>query len=978
VIELAILLLSSVDFTRDVRPILSDRCYTCHGPDDGQRKTLMRLDEERSAKAQLKSKRFAIVPGKPEESELYKRVISTSSALRMPPAYNGHAKLSDKEIGVLKTWIEEGAPFSLHWSLVPPRRDRGASIDSLVKARLAQEGLTLAGTADKPTLLRRVSFDLTGLPPTPEELNVFMNDASPRAYESAVDRLLASPRYAERMAIRWLEAARYADTNGYQTDGVRDMSRYRDWVIAAFHENKPFDQFTIEQLAGDLLPNPTLDQRIATAFHRNHRTTAEGGIVDEEFRVEYVSDRVETTSTVWLGLTFTCTRCHDHKYDPLKQKEYYQLSAFFNNLKGEKGFVYNFGNERPYIKAPTPVQEKEWLRRQTARDAALDAWKSASIDVAKAQKDWEKQIARRDWDFVSTEGLVFDGQLFGNTKFDGKRVVKYDENTAKFNHRDPYTMSVWVKPQTLNGAILTRTEDHMEGSGYGLYVMDGKLRFHYIFRWTDLGMRLETKQPLKQNEWQHVAVTYDGGMYTEGVHLYVDGMEVEKNVLFDSNLWPLQHKAPLRLGAGSGLNFEGEIRNPRIWSRAVAQDTDLSAIARKTLRSKAEQAKLDLAFRERYLPARLAKLRKDWLAAQKGLDEFEDKLPTVMVMEEGPKRDAFVLLRGAYDAHGEKVDPVTPAVLHEFKAEWPRNRLGLAKWIMSRENPLTARVVVNRYWQMLFGTGLVKTSEDFGSQGEIPIHRELLDWLALEFQDNGWNVKGILKTVVMSDVYRQSSRASAELLARDPENRLLARGPRIRLSPEMIRDQALAVSGLLVEKIGGPSVKPYQPPGLWQELAGGTGYEADKGEGLYRRSLYTYWRRTIAPPSMIGFDSPTRETCTVKESRTNTPLQALNLMNDETYLEASRKLAERSLNEPQPVRSAFVRALGREPSARELDVLNKALARFEASFAKNPEAAKKLLAIGESKSAYPDAAKLAAHASVASMILNLDEAVTKP
>ncbi len=985
-IEFALLLLTSVDYTRDVRPILSDRCYTCHGPDETQRKTSMRLDDEQSAKAQLKSKRFAIVPGKPDESEIYKRVISTSATLRMPPAYNGHAKLSDKEIGVLKSWIEQGAPFSMLWSLVPPKRDRGATIDSLVKARLAQEGLTLSSAADKRTLLRRVSFDLTGLPPTPEELNAFINDGSASAYEQAVDRLLASPRYAERMAIRWLEAARYADTNGYQTDGVRDMSRYRDWVIDAFHRNKPFDQFTIEQLAGDLLPNPTLDQRIATAFHRNHRTTAEGGIVDEEFRVEYVNDRVETTSTVWLGLTFTCTRCHDHKYDPVKQKEYFQLAAFFNNLKGEKGFVYNFGNERPFIKAPTPPQEKEWLRKQTARDAALDAWKSASNDVAKAQKDWEKKIARQGLDYVSTEGLVFDGQLFGDTKFDGQRVVKYDETTAKFNHREPYTMSAWVKPRTLNGAILTRTEDHMEGSGYGLYVMDGKLRFHYIFRWTDLGMRIETKQPLKQNEWQHVAVTYDGEMYTEGVHLYIDGVEVEKNVLFNSNLWPLDHKAPLRLGAGSGLNFTGEIRNPRIWKRAmspdevaaVALDTELSAIARKSSRTKAEQSKLDLAFREKYLPARLASLKQDWLAAQKSLDEFESKLPTVMVMEEGPRKDAFVLLRGAYDARGEKVDPVTPGVLHEFKPEWPRNRLGLAKWIMSRENPLTARVTVNRYWQMLFGTGLVKTSEDFGSQGEIPVHRDLLDWLAVEFMDNGWNIKGILKTIVMSDVYRQSSKASAEMLARDPENRLLARGPRIRLSPEMIRDQALAVSGLLVEKIGGPSVKPYQPPGLWQELAGGSGYVADKGEGLYRRSLYTYWRRTIAPPSMIGFDSPTREVCMVRESRTNTPLQALNLMNDETYLEASRKLAERSLADAEPVRSAFVRTLGREPSARELDVLNKALQRFTARYGKDPDAARKFLAIGESKSAYADVAKLAAHASVASMILNLDEAVTKP
>ena len=985
VIHLAIVLLASVDFTRDVRPILSDRCYTCHGPDANKRKTAMRLDDEKSAKTQLKSKRFAIVPGKPEESELYQRVVSTNAGLRMPPAYNGHAKLNDVETGILKQWIAEGAPFQLHWSLVPPQRDAGASIDSLVRARIALDGIVPAVAADKRTLLRRATFDLTGLPPTPEELNAFVNDASLQAYEKAVDRLLASPRYAERMAIRWLEAARYADTNGYQTDGARDMSRYRDWVIEAFAGNKRFDQFTIEQLAGDLLPNATLDQKIATGFHRNHRTTAEGGIVDEEWRVEYVADRAETTSTVWLGMTIGCARCHDHKYDPLKQKEFYQLFAFFNNNRDEKGFVYNFGNERPFLKAPTPPQEKEWLRRQTARDAALAGWNESRGEVAKAQAVWEKQIARRDLDWVSAEGLVFDGQLFGDTKFDGKRVVEYDDATAKFDHREPYTMSTWVKPQTRNGAILTRTEDYMEGPGYGLYVMDGKLRFHYIFRWTDLGMRLETRQELKQGEWQHVAVTYDGGMYTEGVHLYINGVEVEKTVLFNSNLWPNNHKAPLRIGAGSGLGFEGEVKHPRIWNRAmradevaaVALEETLSGAARKAERSKAEQAKLDLAFREQHLPARLAALKRDWLGAEQALGEFEKKLPTVMVMDEGPKRDAFVLLRGAYDAHGEEVDPQTPAVLHEFKKEWPRNRLGLAKWIVSRENPLTARVTVNRYWQMLFGVGLVKTVEDFGSQGELPIQRELLDWLAVEFMDNGWDVKGILKMMVMSETYRQSSHASAEALAKDPENRFLARGPRMRLSPEMIRDQALAVSGLLVEKQGGPSVKPYQPAGLWQELAGGDGYKRDTGEGLYRRSLYTYWRRTIAPPSMVGFDSPNRETCVVRETRTNTPLQALTLMNDETYLEASRKLAERALQDADPLRSAFVRAIGRDPSARESEVLAKALRRFEARFAGDPEAAKKLLAVGDSKSAYPDVAKLAAYASVASMILNLDEAVTK-
>jgi hypothetical protein len=976
-------LVLAVDFNREVRPILSDRCYPCHGPDSANRKTPMRLDEEASAKSQLKSKRFAVVAGKPDESEIYRRIVSDSPALRMPPAYNGHPKLDDKSIAIVKKWIEEGARYRSHWAFVPPVREPKTTIDSIVRAKLAKEGLTPSPEASQRTLLRRVTFDLTGLPPTPEEIEAFVSGRE--TYGQVVDRLLASPRYAERMAIRWLEAARYADTNGYQTDGVRDMYRYRDWVIEAFQKNMPFDQFTIEQIAGDMLPNATLSQKIASAFHRNHRTTAEGGIVDEEWRVEYVADRAETTSTVFLGLTIGCARCHDHKYDPLKQKEFYSLYAFFNNVP-EKGFVYNFGNERPLIKAPTPPQEVEWRNKQVARDSARDAWKAAQPAVAKEQAKWEKRVAKQNLDWVAHEGLVFDAQLFGDTRFDGTRVVKYDEKTAKFNHREPYTMSVWVKPETReDSAILTRTEDYMEGTGYGLYMIGGKFRFHYNFRWTDLGMRLETKQDLKPGEWQQIAVTYDGGMYTEGVHLYINGQEVEKNVLFNSNLWPMDHKAPLRLGQGAGLSFKGEIKRPQIWARelspdevaAIALEDDLSSVARKKSRTKAEQAKLDLAFRERFLPAHLAAVKRQWREAEDALEKFEKTLPTVMVMQEGPPRDTHVLVRGAYDRPGDKVGPLTPAALHAWKPEWPRNRLGLAQWLVSRDNPLTARVTVNRYWQMLFGTGLVKTVEDFGSQGEQPPQQELLDWLAVEFMDSGWNVQKLLKTIVTSATYRQASQVPAQ--DRDPENRLLARGPRIRLSPEMIRDQALAASGLLVERVGGPSVKPYQPPGLWQELAGGDGYKPDKGEGLYRRSLYTYWRRTIAPPGMVNFDSPNRETCIVRETRTNTPLQALNLMNDETYLEAARKLAERVLREDQqqPLRRAFLLVTGREPSSRETQILEQSLAKFKARFDRDPAGAQKYLAIGDSRSVTTTPAELAAWTSIASMILNLDEAVTK-
>lgn len=978
---------AAVEYNRDVRPILSDRCFACHGPDSGNRKAGLRLDQETSAKAELR-KKYPIKAGDPELSEVYRRIVSDSTALRMPPAYAGHDRLSAKEIDVIRQWIEQGAPYQKHWSFIPPQRPEAPvvrdkawvrnPIDAFVLARLEKEGLTPSREADKATLLRRVSLDLTGLPPAPAEAEAFLKDTSPEAYTAAVDRLLASPRYAERMAIRWLEAARYSDTNGYQSDGVRDMWRWRDWVIEAFDRNMPFDRFTVEQLAGDLLPNPTLSQRIATGFHRNHRTSAEGGIIDEEFRVDYVADRVETTSTVWMGLTFGCVRCHDHKYDPLPQKDYYRLFAFFNNVP-EKGFVYNFGNEPPYIKAPTAEQQVRLSEYDARLKVAADRWESMAGKLASAQKKWEAREGTVDW--APERGLQFAHKL-ANRTFDGKRNIDVGADVAKFNHRDPLTLAARVKPQSAKGAILTRAEDYWEGTGYGLYVVDGKLRFHFIFRWTDLGMRVETKQPLKLGEWQHVAVTYDGSMLAKGTHLYIDGKEVEMNVLFDQHLWPIEHKAPLRIGAGAGLGFEGEVDEVRIYNRALPP-REVAVLGADKSDAQAQADKLRLAFLERHLPADLKAARDAMEKAQAERDRYYATIPTVMVMEDGAPRETFVLKRGAYDAPGEKVTAATPQSLPGWKAEWPANRLGLANWLVSRGHPLTARVTVNRFWQMLFGTGIVKTVDDFGAQGEWPMHAELLDWMAVEFVDSGWDVKKLLKTIVTSATYRQESKVAPEGLQRDPENRLLARGPRLRLSHEMIRDQALAASGLLVEGVGGPSVKPYQPPGLWNELAGGKEYEADTGPGLYRRGLYTYWRRTIAPPSMINFDSPTRETCFVREGRTNTPLQALNLMNDVTYLEAARKLAERMMHEggstdAERLRHGFRTLLVREPAARETAVLGKALAGFRKSFAADKAAAEKLLTQGASpRDAAADPVELAAYASVASLLLNLDEAITK-
>ncbi|MCU1232049.1 MAG: hypothetical protein JWP63_16, partial [Candidatus Solibacter sp.] len=863
---------ATVEFNRDVRPILSDRCFSCHGPDSAARKSPLRLDQEDSARAALKA-------GDPAHSPLYQRITSTDNARRMPPAYMGRERLPDAEIETLRRWIEQGAKYQPHWSLIAPRRPElpavnesawaRNAIDRFVLARLESEGLKHSPEAEAATLLRRVTLDLTGLPPTPEETQAFVADPSASAYERVVDRLLASPRYAERMAIRWLEAARYADTNGYQSDGPRDMWRWRDWVIDAFQKDMPFDKFTVEQIAGDLLPNASVSQKVATAFHRNHRTSAEGGIVDEEFRVDYVADRAATTATVWMGMTLGCARCHDHKYDPFTQKEFYQFFAFFNNTP-DRGFVYNFGNEPPFIHAPLPDQERR-LAELDGRLAAARA-KLAAMEpvVQKARESWRPPA---DWNV--RDGLVY--AFAGPARFDGKDFRTESAKAPRLEYRDAFTFAARILPETPRGAILSIGEDYFEGKGHGLYLLDGKLRLHITFRFSDLGMRVETVDALPVGKRQHVLVTYDGGMRAAGVHMYADGRELPLKVLFDYAIWPIETKEPLRIGAGGGLRFTGEISEVRIYNRVLSpQEAALVATEDGAQRAATRDAFLDLAPPAEYATARAELTR---LEAEK--KTFLATVPTVMVMQEQtPRRDSFLLKRGAYDAPGELVEPRTPAVLPPFDSGWPPNRLGLARWLVDRRNPLTARVMVNRFWQTLWGTGLVKTVEDFGSQGEWPLHPELLDWLAVEFMDSGWSVKHVMKTMVMSATYRQSSRITPEMLERDPENRLLARGARYRLSPEMLRDQALAVSGLLVEKVGGPSVKPYQPPGLWQELFGGKGYEADKGEGLYRRSLYSYWRRTIAPPAMMNFDSPSREVCVVRENRTNTPLQALNLMND--------------------------------------------------------------------------------------------------
>jgi hypothetical protein len=1013
-----------IEFNRDIRPILADACYHCHGPDKARRKANLRFDVEADAKA-MRDGRAAIVPRDLDMSELARRIAAADPSERMPPPGSGRS-LTPEQIDRLRQWIAQGAAWQKHWAFIPPARPPlppvknqawvRNSIDRFVLARLEKEGLAPAPEAPKATLIRRLSFDLTGLPPTPAELDQFLREAEAEpglAYERLVDRLLASPRYGERMAWRWLEAARYADTNGYQTDAERDMWRWRDWVIEAYNLNLPFDRFTIEQIAGDMLPNPTLEQKIATGFNRNHRGNAEGGIVPEEYAVEYVVDRVETTATVWLGLTLGCARCHEHKYDPFTQREFYQMFAYFNNVP-EKGRAVKFGNSPPYIKAPTreQTQQREQLALQQAKAQARR--ERMHSEIATAQEQWEKSVrvdGLPDWSIddglIASLSIDKTKSLRGSEAalksapgitgkaldLDGKGFVEAG-NVGDFGFMDKFTIAFWINPRRLDGAILSQMTDEPQGEGYSIQLVNGKLQAHLTKRWLDDSIRVESDAVITPKQWHHVVVSYDGSRAAAGVTVRVDGQTAKRTLLDELNQ-DFKTKEPLRLGTGGGKDhrFDGLLDEVRIYGRVLDADEMKALGASKTIaqivrtavkqRTRAESLKLRHYFVRQAAPPAIREAIAAAIQADRALARFDEAIPTVMVMQEMPlPRDAFVLVRGEYDKHGEKVTASVPAALAAFPEGAPKNRLGLAQWLVDPANPLTARVAVNRAWQLHFGTGLVKTGEDFGTQGEYPTHPELLDLLATEFVASGWDLKRLHKTIVMSAVYRQASRSTKELNARDPDNRLLARGPRYRLSAEMIRDQALLAGGLLVEKVGGPSVKPYQPAGLWQELSGDEGYKQDHGENLYRRSLYTYWKRTIAPPALMTFDASARETCWVKETRTNTPLQALTLLNEVTYVEAARALAQRVLQEeksPQDrVIAAFRRVLSRAPSAAELQILLQGLDKHRAEYRRNPAAARKLLSVGEAKvDANLDATELAALAATCSLIMNLDEAVTK-
>ena len=1031
-----------IDFNRDIRPILSDACFQCHGPDNQKRKAGLRFDVESGAKVDLGGY-FAIVAGKPQESELLARITSKQPSKRMPPPASAPA-LKPVQVELIRQWIAQGAPWQKHWSLLPPVRHPLPQvknkawpknpIDYFVLARLEKEGLAPSPEADKVTLIRRVTLDLTGLPPTPAEVDAFLQDKSADAYERVVDRLLKSPRYAERMAIRWLEAARYADTNGYQTDGDRIMWRWRDWVLEAYNDNMPFDRFVLEQIAGDMLPNPTLEQKIATGFNRNHRGNSEGGVIPEEYAVEYVVDRVDTTSTVFLGMSIGCARCHDHKYDPVTQKEFYQLFAYFNNVP-ERGKAIKYGNSPPYIKAPTRDQQARLTKLKIRLDAAAKTVRDLQAELAQAQAKWEKtvDIARPiEWSLTtgqlahfSLDGFEFEvsasngnghhaadkqggkklrssggeidfvpGRIDKAAAFDGQGYLDAGD-VGDFGFFDKFSMGAWINPSKLDaGSILSRMADTDRADGYTLLVQGGKVHLHLVKRWLDDAIRVETEESLAPGRWHHVFFTYDGSRLASGIRIYIDGRLAKLKINLDDLNQSFNTKEPFRIGAGGGpgSRFHGAIDDVRVYEGVLAAE-DVAALAivervdeivalPPSKRSAAQAHKLRSYYLEKQAPPHIQEAGRNWVAAKKTFDVFDESLPTSMVMEEMPiPRKTHVLIRGEYDKKGVLVLPGIPASLPSLPNGAPNNRLGFARWLIDPTNPLTARVTVNRYWQMLFGTGIVKTVEDFGSQGEWPSHPELLDWLATEFTAR-WDTKALLKTLVTSATYKQSSKATKALLQRDPDNRLLGRGPRVRLSAEMIRDQALYISGLLVEKLGGPSVKPYQPAGLVKELHGTDDFKQDHGADLYRRSLYTFWKRTVAPPAMTGFDAAARETCVVRETRTNTPLQALNLMNDVTFVEAARVLAQRLLqlekNSQARLKLAFRLATARQPQPHELAILQAGLDHHFHQYRKDRAAALKLISSGEyPRPANVDVIELAAYTAVCNLILNLDEVITK-
>lgn len=1027
-----------VDYDRQVLPILSDNCYKCHGPDQKARKADLRLDREDGA-LRVKEGRTVIVPGKSVQSELVRRISSRDPREMMPPP-KSNRKLTPPQIDLLKSWVDQGAKWGTHWAFAPLKRpvlpdvkDQHwcrNGVDRFVLARLEKEGITPAPEASKARLLRRVSLDLTGLPPTLEDLDAFLNDASADAYEIVMDRLLASPRYGERMASIWLDLARYADTHGYQMDRYRPMWPWRDWVIKAFNENLPYDQFVTWQLAGDLLPNATKRQRLATAFNRLHMQNEEGGIVEEEFRVAYVVDRVDTFGTAFLGLTLECSRCHDHKFDPITQKDFYSLFAFFQNID-ESGQTSYFTNSMPVptllLSDDATDQKLSQLRRQIAEkqkailelrthsSEAFDKWLADKGNVPKPSgcvgefhfdqiedgkvanaADPSKPGKSVEGPKLVDEGLRKAAQLSGENGFVFPGI-------GHFTRANSFSLALWVKTpdHSPRMTVLHHSKAPIDAGsrGYELLLENGKVAFGLHHMWPGNSLKVRAIDSVPVNEWAHVVVTYDGSSRAAGIHIYINGKSADFQIIRDGLYKDITYagdgdEPDLALGYRFRDNgFKGGLVSElKIFDRALTPFetmelanpgalADTWKLGAENLSPGQRELLLDY-FLSRVYPS-AQKLAAELHDLRKEENEITNPIPEVMVMQELPRpKPAYVLKRGAYDAHADEVWANTPATLPPMRGgDEPRNRLGLAHWLFDADNPLTARVTVNRLWQQMFGRGIVETSDNFGSQGSPPTYPELLDYLACEFRDDNWDVKRLLKEIARSATYRQSSRASDRLLAEDPDNKLLARGPARRLTAEMLRDQTLFDSGLLVEKLGGPSVKPYQPEGVWDVAMGHPTYDQGHGDDLHRRSLYTFWKRSVAPPVMLTFDAADRNYCVVRRQSTSTPLQALALLNDVQITEAARFISQRMFKEGGATPAARVAWMfrlitDRQPTEMELTILQRLFAEQRQVFQSDPDATKRLLAVGEAKN---DPAlnplDLSAGTVLAEAILNHDEAV---
>ena len=1023
----------TISYTFHARPVLSERCFACHGPDEEAREADLRLD----------------VPGELPRREIIRRVLSDDPQEVMPPPSSNHT-LTPEEQATLVRWIEQGAQYEPHWAFQPPQTPRlpdvqdtawvRNEIDWFVLARLEREGLQPQPEADPATLLRRAAFDLTGLPPAPDDLDAFLADNALDAYERAVDGLLASPHYGERRAYAWLDLARYADSDGYLDDKHRDVTPWRDWVIDAFNRNLSYRDFITWQLAGDLLPEATQEQTLATAFGRLHKKNSEAGIVFEEYRTEYVADRTNTLGTAALGLTVECARCHDHKYDPISQKDYYQLFAFFNSTDELGTAVYGPGQtpgpallladkateaEISALRREIAAQEQALAEAQGAAEPAFNRWLDTTDVAADVRQRAISGLAAHyafDDTARTTDGKLTTPDVTGRyaeatldepvlkpgVAGDAFFVSHYNratlgEDVGGYGQTEPFTLDLWVQPDTIyaEAAVLLHTEELRLGlKGYSLYLIDNRLKFVMAHSWPHDALQVTTEAALPAETWTRVTVTYDGSSRAEGVQIFFDGQPASAKVDLDRLSRTTRFEPDIHTYGFAGVQLGqrdkfkpmrgGGIDEVRFFDRAL---TPVEVRALHDEKSGAgllgdadvRRSQLQPFFSAHY-DAEAAQQRERLQATRQQLVDLVSAQPQIMVMGDLPEpRPTHVLKRGLYSQPGERVEPGTPEAVLAFPDSLPKNRLGLARWLFHPDHPLTARVAVNRAWQTHFGRGLVATPDDFGNQGALPFHPELLDWLAVWFRESGWDVKALHKLIVTSATYRQTSVIPDGLLERDPDNVLLARGPRFRLPAELLRDNALALSGLLVPEIGGPSVYPYQPEGLWDEISNKPWryrYREATGDGLYRRSLYTIWKRTSPPPSMLLFDAPSRSVCTAQRTPTSTPLQAVVLLNDPQFVEAARVAAERVLHAEADVEArlahAFRLVTGRRPDAHEQKLLADFYADEHAAFAANPDRARAFLATGaRTPDVTLDVTETAALAVVISGIMNTDEGVMR-